>query len=232
MSETDPNLTPLADRLPADVYYHLVYTLRRILPKPPTTNPKHLTRRDNALIGRLAALNPANPIEAELAADYIAATEHAHECMRLALDSATPLQLAVKCRAQANSMMRQADGKLNRLERMQAQRRKLKGEEARDRAAWNEHCVIGLISQAFAEQPEEPDAELLEQLEPEENEPDPETLTPEEQKATIYRKRAALIRKLNEAINDPTFKDTVAHYIAHPDASFTAELNREPGPPR
>ena len=116
---------------------------------------------------------------------------------------------------------------------MQAQRRKLEGDEARDRAAWNEHCVIGLISQAFADQPEEPDAELLDQLEPEEGEPDPETLTPEQQKATIYRKRAALIRQLNETLNDPSFQDKVAHFIAHPDASFTAELNRESaGPPR
>jgi len=80
MSETDPDLTPLADRLPADAYYHLVHTLRGILPTSPNASPEHLARRDNALIARLATLRPANPIEAEIAADYIAASEHAMAC--------------------------------------------------------------------------------------------------------------------------------------------------------
>ncbi len=147
MSETDPNLTTLADRLPADAYYHLVYTLRRILPTPPTTNPEHLARRDNALIARLAALAPANPIEADIAADYIAASEHARDGLRLAVAPETSPQWAMKCRAQANAMMRQAHGALSKISRLQAERRKLESDtEARDRAAWNEHCVVGLMA--------------------------------------------------------------------------------------
>jgi hypothetical protein len=90
MSQTDPNLTPLSDRLPADVYYCLVNTLRGILPISPDWTPEYLARRDNALIGRLAELRPATVIEAEIAADYIAATEHANDCLRLALDPESP----------------------------------------------------------------------------------------------------------------------------------------------
>src|SRR5271169_5525101 len=196
MSETDPNLTPLADRLPADVYYCLVHTLRGILPSPPNSRPEHLARRDNALIARLATLRPANPIEAEIAADYIAATEHARECLRIALLPETSPEWAMKCRAQSNAMKRQAYGALSRLERMQAERRKLeKDGDAQARATWTEHCVIGLLTQALAEQPGEPDFDLLELPEPA-DEPDPDSLTPEQQKATIHRRRAALIRRL------------------------------------
>jgi hypothetical protein len=103
MSETDPNLTPLADCVPADVYYCLVYKLRDVLPTPPNPSPQYLTRRDNALVGRLAALR----------------------CLRTALRPETSAEWVLKNRAQANATKRQAYAALTRLERMQAERRKL-----------------------------------------------------------------------------------------------------------
>jgi hypothetical protein len=232
MSETDPNLTALADRLPADVYYCLVYSFRDVLPTPRNSSPQHLARRDNALIARLAALRPATPIEAEIAADYIIASEHARECLRIALARETSPEWAMKCRAQHNAMMRQSYGALRRLERMQKERRKLeKDSDACNRETWTEHCVIGLIGQAFAELPD-PDAELLNEIEPIDDGIDPNTLTPEQQKAIIHRQRAALIRRLNQALEDPNFDRTVAEIIAHPGDSFWAEPHpRSAGPP-
>src|SRR5271170_2224344 len=58
---------------------------------------------------------------------------------------------ALKCRAQANSMMRQSQSALRLLLRMQAARQKLEADnEARDRAAWTEHCAINLMAQALS----------------------------------------------------------------------------------
>jgi hypothetical protein len=233
MSGTDPNLSPLADRVPADVYYCLVHSLRGVLPKPSNSSPKYLARRDNALIGRLAALRPADPIEAEIAADFIACTEHANDCLRIAHDPKTAPQWAVKSRAQAKAMKGQAYAALNRLERMQKERRKLENDPGTGET-WAEHCVIGLIKDAFAEQ-DDPDAELLNELEPLDD-VDPDTLTPEQQKALIHRQRAALIRRTKQTLNDPSFKDTVAQLVAG--TSLDEELRRQnarppPGvPPR
>lgn len=224
MSETAPNLTPLADRLPADAYYCLVYSLREILPTPQNTSPQHLARRDNALIARLAALRPATPVEAEIAADYIAASEHSRACLRAAVAPDTKPEWALKHRAQANAMSRQAYAALTRLERMQQERRKLEQDPAAiTRETWTEHCVIGLISDAFAEQPD-PDAEQLNEFEPIDD-IDPDTLTPEQQKAVIHRQRAALIRRLKQALADPDFDRAVAEIIARPPAALTAVLD-------
>ena len=233
MSETDPNLTPLADHLPADVYYCLVHILRDVLPTPPNSSPEHLARRDNALVGRIAALRPANPIEAEIAADYIIATEHSRDCLRTALAPETSPQWALKCRAQSSAMMRQAYGALGRLERMQAERRKLeKDGDPQARATWTEHCVIGLLTQALAEQPVEPDTDLLEQFETADD-VDPDTLSPEQQKATSHRQRTALIRRLRQTLRDPSFDRTVAEIFARSGDVLTAELYRQSsGPPR
>src|SRR5713101_5815982 len=105
----------LHDRLPADAYYHLVRTLCLTLPPPPSDSPDALAQRNHAAITRIAALIPANAAEADLAALFVAASEQWKDCLRLAqlpqtLPSAptrgTP-DMALKCRAQALSMMRE-----------------------------------------------------------------------------------------------------------------------------
>jgi hypothetical protein len=76
-------------------------------------------------------------------------------------------------------MMRQARGNLSLLLRMQAARRKVEANnEARDRAAWAEHCAAKLMTEALSEQsrpaeitqPSPPDpqpaAEPADQLQP------------------------------------------------------------------
>src|SRR5436305_9527503 len=109
----------LHDQLPANAYYHLVHTLRRTLPPPLTDSPEDLRRRDHAAIASIAALAPANAVEAEMAAQFVAASAQWKDWLRLAqLPDAGP-ERAAECRARATSMMRQANSALRLLLRLQ-----------------------------------------------------------------------------------------------------------------
>jgi len=148
-----PDRPHLADRLPADAYYHLVRTLRLTLPPPPTDSPDDLARRDHAAIAAIAALAPTNAAEAELAAQFVAASEQWKDCLRLTRERAREPNVAGKCRAQALSMMRQANSALRLLLRMQELREKREADHAAsDRAAWTEHRAIGLMAEALSPQ--------------------------------------------------------------------------------
>jgi len=155
----NPAPTPLALQLPADAYWQLVHTLRLTLPPPPTEGAEDLARRDHAAMARVAALAPANAAEADLAAQFVAASEQWKDCLRLARQPETLPEWAMKCRAQAASMMRQANSALRLLLRMQATREKREADNAAcDRAAWTEHCAIGLMAEALAATPAPPAA--------------------------------------------------------------------------
>jgi hypothetical protein len=158
-SDPAPGLDPdLALRLPVDAYYHLVRTLRLILPPPgPNPTPEDFARRDHAAIARIAALAPANAAEADLAAQFVAASEQWKDCLALAQAPETSPAWQLKCRAQALGMMRQSQSALRLLLRLQAARRKLEANtEACDRLAWTEHCALRLMAEALA-QPPHPD---------------------------------------------------------------------------
>ncbi len=153
-----PNPAPaLACQLPADAYWHLVHTLRLTLPPPPGDNPEDLARRDRAAIARIAALCPANAAEADVAAQFVAASEQWKDCLRLAQGQETTAEWASKCRAQAAAMMRQANSALRLLLRMQAAGRNIERDAAAaDRLAWTEHCALGLMAEALAGAPAQP----------------------------------------------------------------------------
>ena len=62
--------------------------------------------------------------------------------------------MALKCRAQALSMMREAKSALRLLLRMQEVRAKREADNAGSaRAAWTEHCAIALMAEALAAAP-------------------------------------------------------------------------------
>jgi hypothetical protein len=84
----------------------------------------------------------------------VAASEQWKDCLRLAQLPETTPQWAAKCRAQANSMMRQAQSALRLLLRLQEAREKREADGAAcNRAAWTEHCAIALMAEALAALP-------------------------------------------------------------------------------
>ncbi len=209
----------LALQLPATTYHQLVQRLRGTLPPPLTDDPENLIRRNQALIARIAALCPANPAEADVAALYVAASEQWKHGFRLAQQPDISPEWAMKCRAQANSMMRQEQSVLRLLLRMQAAREKREStNESCDRAAWTEHCALGLMAEALepharplAAQPlpppePPPDRELME-------EPQPDLLAGAEQYAITYPERAALIRRNGGLPENVTFGPPGNHLV-------------------
>ena len=135
-TNTPPNSEPLAASLPPGIYYQRVHTFCDALPAPLSDSPEHLALRNQAAISHVAALEPANIAEAELAALHVIALQQVKSATRLAEDPATPLPKVVQCRAQALGYMRQAHGALRALERMQARRQRTQAnDEARDYAA-------------------------------------------------------------------------------------------------
>jgi hypothetical protein len=203
--------TPLQDLLPAQVYRELRYKLRNNLPEPPTGDPADVERRLHSAIAEIAAYTPAGAAELNLARRYVEAAEAADECLRLAHQAARENSPnATKLRAQSASFMRQAQGYHTRLLRLQNERRKLeKDPRAANRAAWAEHCTIGLLA----------DDELLESPSPQPitapppapeppSPPPPEPpapLTEAELYATLYPERAARIRRFGRVLPDLDF---------------------------
>ena len=193
-----PDRPHLADRLPADAYYHLVRTLRLTLPPPPTDSPDDLARRDHAAIAAIAALAPTNAAEAELAAQFVAASEQWKDCLRLTRERAREPNVAGKCRAQALSMMRQANSALRLLLRMQELREKREADSAAsDRAAWTEHRAIGLMAEALAPAAAPPPAAAPHPAPAPAQQPEVAPLAAAEH-AIPYPERAPLIRRMGQ----------------------------------
>src|SRR5487761_258402 len=189
-----PDHPHLADRLPADAYYQLIRMLRLTLPPPPTDSPDDLARRDHAAIARIAALAPANAAEADVAAQFVAASEQWKDCLKLARERAREPNVAAKCRAQALSMMRQANSALRLLLRMQELRAKREADSAAcDRAAWTEHRAIVLMAEALSPQAAAPPTGAAPHPAPAPvQQPEAAPLAAAEH-ATLYPERAPLI---------------------------------------
>jgi hypothetical protein len=190
----------LSTQLPRDMYYQLAHRLRAALPPPVTNSPDDFVRRDNAAIAEAASLLPANAEEASLAAQFVAASAQALDSLALVEQYRTidPMR-ADKCNAQAANMMRQARGFRSLLLRVQAARQKREANATTlDKAAWIEHCAIGLLAQALGRAPPppvaEPESPPMPDPQPDEGPPQPDLQTEADQYAVIYPRRAAQIR--------------------------------------
>jgi len=128
-------------------YHHLIHTLGGSLPPPMPDTPEARYQRDQAAIAQIAALCPANVAEATLAAQFVAASAQAMDCLRLTHDLATPPAVTLKCNAQAALMMRQAQGAMRTLLRVQAERRKANADEA----AWTEFTVGQMMTESLTD---------------------------------------------------------------------------------
>src|SRR5579862_1517670 len=141
----DPTL-----RFLREAYHHLVHTLRLILPKLPSDNPDDLARRDRAAVSTIAGLCPANGGEARLAADFVACSEYASDCLRLAQRPDISPDMAAKCRAEARSMMREGKSAIRTLVTLQHERRKREADTTACTAAdWIEHCALSLMHEVL-----------------------------------------------------------------------------------
>ena len=195
-----PDPLDLTLQLPRDLYWHIVHTLRGSLPLlPPNATQDDEARRDNAAIARVASMLPANAHEATLAAQFVAADAHAHDSMRLAHQYPNDPKLILQCTAQSANMFRQSRGALSLLLRVQAIRQKREADSAAlDKAAWTEHCAIGLMAGALGRR-NAPIPDPAPPAPPAEPEPSPEdtfaTLSEADQYAILYPRRAALIRQ-------------------------------------
>ena len=118
------NISP-PDPAPSEcpsAYRQVAHYLLASLPPPPDDTPEWRARRDRAAEAALAALRPANEMEAMLAAQFIAASAQALDCLRLAHLPGTDTAVFLKCSAQAAGMMRQAQAALRTLERLRTER--------------------------------------------------------------------------------------------------------------
>jgi len=156
--------TPTASPDPApdlqrQIYLQLVHQLLSMLPPPVDTGPDTraaLDRRIKTATALVAAMLPTNAEEADLAVHAVAASAHASDCLRQAVQQAADPALALKLRAQAASMGREARGYRGLLLRLQAVRETREAnDKAREAAAWTEHCVAGLMTQAVDSLPPE-----------------------------------------------------------------------------
>ena len=132
--------------------YHMVRTLSICLPPLPDDTPETRTLRDHAIIARISALRPTDTLQAEYAAQFVAASEYWKHCQRLSqLYEATDARVAAQCRNQAAAMMRQAERAQRALERLQAASTKLYADpEATDAAERTEHLTIATLAEASA----------------------------------------------------------------------------------
>ena len=145
------------------IYLQLVHELLAMLPPAVDTGPDtraSLDRRIQTATALVAAMLPATAEEADLAVHAVAASAHASDCLRQAVQQASDPAMALKLRAQAASMGREARGYRALLLRLQAAREKREANDtAREAAAWTEHCVAGLMTQAVDSLPPDQAAE-------------------------------------------------------------------------
>jgi hypothetical protein len=223
---------PLDYQFPEDAYWHLIRFLRLTLPPPPDDSAEALLRRDHAAIARIAGLAPGSTAEADFAAQYVAASEQWKDCLRSVQEPGITREWAAKCRAQAASMMREANSAMRLLLQMQAARRKLEADATLcERADRTDHIVTHALAAAL----EQPAAEPVRPAAPQPTssappakagshgaaapaperspaptsaaaeEPEPDPLTEAEQYAAIYPDRAALIPRFGRVPDNVTF---------------------------
>jgi hypothetical protein len=218
----------------ADVYEQLAHTLCAALPVPVPDTPETRTRRDHDAIARVACLLPANADEAHLAALYVAAQATAMDCLHRAQQAAADAAQARQYSARSISMMRESRQARAVLERAQAARQKReKDDDATGRAAWSEHCTLGLMADAIAGRRPAPPAGPPPATTTAAGEPEADPLAEADRYAIIYPRRAALIRRLGGLPANPDFgppSAELAHLVATGDTPVLRSLDTAAAP--
>ena len=109
----------------SDLLARAIYAdLCLLLPPPSDDTPEARVCRDERAMTAVAHLLPENAAEAEVAVLVVAAQSRAREALRAASQPGFDPDQTRRCTAQAACMMRQADGSIRTLLRMQAERQK------------------------------------------------------------------------------------------------------------
>ncbi len=176
----------ISDTLAREIYADLC----RSLPPPPDDTPEACARRDERAITAVAHLLPENAAEAEVAVQIVAAQFHARDALRAASRAGLDADELRRHRAQACSMMRQADSGIRTLLRMQAERQKA---EIAMRPAAMQRAGYWFRSASVVEP--EPDPQPVETPLPPDDLPKREygAMTPAERLVTLYPDRAATL---------------------------------------
>jgi hypothetical protein len=131
------------------------------------------------------------------------------DSLRLARQYPGDPNFILKCTARSAGMMREARATRSLLLRVQAERRKREADNAAtDRAAWTEHCAIGLMAQALGragpgamvEPPPPPVPAAVEDAMP-----IADPIAEAEHYAVVYPQRAALIRRRGRVPDNVSF---------------------------
>ncbi|HME27458.1 MAG TPA: hypothetical protein VKI44_40080 [Acetobacteraceae bacterium] len=128
-------LPDLPDTIAREVFANLCASL----PAPAVDTPDSRAARDEAAMAAVAALHPADAWEAKLAADLVSAEAYLMDCRRLASEYRNDIAVTLRCRAQANSAMRELRSLLRDYRRTQAERDKALNEmhpAAMERSGW------------------------------------------------------------------------------------------------
>jgi hypothetical protein len=166
---TDPTIS-----LPRDALHQITRVLHGSLPSSLTDDAADDVRRDRAAIASVASLKPDNAAEARVAAQFVMADAWAADCFRLAREPGLEPESARRCRAQGMSLLRESKSSLRALHRLQAERRIEEADEKKaGRAAWAEHSVATILTEALPAAPVSP-APIREAMEP----PGTENATP------------------------------------------------------
>ena len=195
-------ITPQTDSpRPRDGYCFLVDTFSATLPALPQETPEIRYQHMQAAIATVASLCPVGLAEARLAARFVAADEHASECLRQVNKLLDDPLVQQKCRAQFVSMARQSESALRTLMRLQAIRLKRDANtESADAAVWAEHIVAHAMTRALGPDAGNSDAGTRSET-PAPSPPDQVDAPPAgelsevELYEAIYPERAALIRR-------------------------------------
>ena len=135
--------------LPRDVFYEIVRVFRGSLPLPEVAGVDR-GRRDRAAIAGAAAFRPVDASEAGLAAQIVLSEAWAAECLRLSGERGRDFSGAMRCRAQALGLMRDAKGARRLLAKTQAGRMAMERDEAAaGRAEMAEHVAAGMMGEAL-----------------------------------------------------------------------------------
>jgi hypothetical protein len=224
MDTASPTPADAALALPRATYYQAIHTLRRGLPPPITEAPEDLVRRDCAAIAHVASMLPATPDEAHLAAQYVAASACALDCLRLArLHEDDPARM-LQCLAQSARMMREAKSWRLMLLRAQAVREARDADDAaREAAATAETRALSLMAEALAHGPPPPAPEAAPAPSAATPAPKRDPIAEAERYATNHRKNATLIRRLGR-LPDRVAVGAVPPEVVHAIATGTTPI--------